>query len=117
MTRLPSREVAMEYTYQDLKKKTVAELREIAKEIESEAVRGYTTMHKEQLLLAICKALDIDTKEHHEVVGIDKTAVKAKIRALKAERDKAEQEHDHARLKRLRRQIRHWKREIRKAVR
>jgi len=107
----------MAYTYQDLKKKTVAELREIAKDIEHDAVRGYSTMHKEKLLLAICEALDIDTREHHEVVGIDKTAVKAKIRALKAARDQAEQEHDHAKLKRLRRQIRHWKREIRKAVR
>ena len=39
-------------------------------------------MHKEELLVALCTALGIQAHEHHEVVGIDKSKVKAKIRAL-----------------------------------
>jgi hypothetical protein len=34
-------------TYEELKKKTVAELREIAKGLHDDAVQGYTQMNKE----------------------------------------------------------------------
>jgi hypothetical protein len=47
-------------TYEDLKKKTVAELRDVAKGLTHDAVQGYTQMNKEHLLPAICKALGIE---------------------------------------------------------
>ena len=47
------------YSYSDLKHKTVAQLREIAKGIEHEAVQGATQMNKERLLAGVCKALGI----------------------------------------------------------
>ena len=96
----------MAVTYQELHKKTVAELREIAKGIDHEAVQGYTQMNKEHLVPAICKALGIDTHAHHHVIdGFDKGAIKARIRALKAERDRAIGTHDHERLHMLRREL------------
>jgi len=64
----------MEYTFEQLKHKTVVELREIAKGIEHEAVRGYTQLNKEHLLVAISKALGIK-HEHHDVVGVDKASI------------------------------------------
>ena len=44
--------MTMTHTYEALKKKTIAELREIAKDIEHEAVQGYTQLNKEHLLPA-----------------------------------------------------------------
>jgi DNA-binding IclR family transcriptional regulator len=101
-------------TYHELKHKTIAELREMAKELDHEAVQGYSQMNKEHLLPALCEALGIDTYEHHHAVGIDKPALKARIRALKVERAKALEAHDHAQLKSVRRQIHRINREIRK---
>jgi hypothetical protein len=109
----------MAYTYDELKKKTVDELREIAKGIEHEAVKGYTQMNKEHLLPAVCKALGIDAHAHHHahtVAGFDKGPVKARIRALKAERDKALAARDHKQLKQIRRQIHRLNRKIRAAT-
>ena len=107
---------APQYDYESLHAMNVAQLREVAATIDHEAVHGYTTMHKEHLVPAICKALDIEAHEHHDVVGIDKEAVKARIRALKKERDEAEATGDKARLKLTRRRIRGLKRKIRKAT-
>jgi hypothetical protein len=42
--------MAAPITYEDLKKKTVAELREIAKGLTHDAVQGYTQMNKDHLL-------------------------------------------------------------------
>lgn len=96
----------MAMTYEELHKKTVAELRDIAKGIDHEAVQGYTQMNKEHLLPAVCKALGIDTHAHHHVVdGFDKDGTKARMRALRAERDKALEAHDSAKLKQVRRQL------------
>jgi hypothetical protein len=103
----------MAYTYEELKGKTVAELRDIAKEIQHDAVQGAMQMNKERLLPAICRALGIDTHEHHAVHGIDKPAVKAKMRALKAQRDEALEAGDPARLRSLRRQIHRLNHQIR----
>lgn len=105
----------MAHTYEELKKKTVDELREIAKGIEHEAVRGYTQMNKDHLLPAVCRALGIDTHGHHAVVGLDKAEVKARLRLLKADRDKALEAHDHGQLKAIRRQIHRLNRKIRAA--
>ena len=95
----------MSHSYEELKKKTIAELRAIAKDIQHEAVQGYSQMNKERLLPALCRALNIDMAEHHMVSGIDKTAIKAKIRQLKSERDRALETHDHPSLKNIRRQM------------
>lgn len=106
----------MEYTYKDLKKKTVAELKEIAKGIEHEAVKGYTQLNKEHLLEAICKALNIDTFEHHAAVGIDKGSIKGKIKELKKDRDSFIEKKDYKKLREVRREIKKLKNKLRKAM-
>lgn len=105
----------MSFTFEQLKHKTVGELRDIAKGIDHEAVQGYTQLNKEHLLVALSKALGI-THEHHEVVGVDKSVVKARIRELKAQREAAIAAHDHAQLKTVRRTIHRLKRQIHKAT-
>jgi Rho termination factor, N-terminal domain len=105
----------MAYTIEQLKHKTVAELRDIAKGIEHEAVQGYTQLNKEHLIVAISKALGIQ-HEHHDVVGVDKAAIKARIRDLKKKREEALTAHDHAQLKVVRRTIHRLKRQIHKAT-
>jgi hypothetical protein len=103
----------MAFTYHELREKAVAELRKIAEGIDHEAVHGYTTMHKDPLVRALCTALGIEMHEHHDVVGIDKGAIKAQIRELKVERNAALEAHDHEQLKRVRRKIHRLKRKIR----
>lgn len=105
----------MAYTIEQLKHKTLAELREIAKDIEHDAVQGYTQLNKEHLVVAISKALGLQ-HEHHEVVGVDKAAIKARIRDLKKKREEALTAHDHAQLKVVRRTIHRLKRRIHKAT-
>jgi imidazoleglycerol phosphate dehydratase HisB len=106
----------MSHTYEELHGMTVAQLREIAKETESEAVSGYSTMHKEELLQALCATLGIETHVHHEVVGIDKAAIKGKIKALKQEREQALAAGNKQELKQVRRKIHRLKRTLRKAT-
>jgi len=106
----------MAYTHQELKHKTLAELRDIAKDIQHDALQGYTQLNKEHLIVAMCKALGIDMHEHHDVVGIDKAGIKSRIKALKAKRDDAISAHDHAALKKARRGIHRLKRQIHKAT-
>jgi hypothetical protein len=105
----------MAHTYEELKHKTVADLREIAKGIEHEAVQGYTQMNKEHLLMALSKALGIQ-HEHHDVVGVDKSSIKSRIRELKTQREAAIAAHDRAQLKVVRRTIHRLKRRIHKAT-
>ena len=105
----------MAFTYEQLKKKTVAELREIAAELHHDALQGYTQLNKEHLLVALCRALGIDMHAHHEAQGIDKSGLKAQIRALKQQRDAALTAHDHQQLKQVRRQIHHLKHVIHRA--
>ena len=106
----------MAHTFPELKKQTVAELREIAKDIEHEAVQGYSQMNKEHLLVAICKALNIDTHVHHEVKGLNKAGVKARIRTLKEKLDAAIAAGDRKQVKFYHRQIHKQKRQIHKAT-
>lgn len=106
----------MAYTHNELKHKTLAELREIAKDIEHDAVQGYTQLNKEHLVVALCHALNIEMHEHHDVVGIDKAAIKTRIKELKKKRDAAITAHDHAQLKNVRRSIHRLKRQIHKAT-
>jgi hypothetical protein len=105
----------MEYTFEQLKHKTVAELRELAKGNEHEALQGFTQLNKEHLLVALSKALGIQ-HEHHDVVGVDKAAIKARIREVKKKRDEALTAHDRAQLKVARRTIHRLKRRINKAT-
>ena len=105
----------MAYTYEELKHKTLAELRDIAKDNQHEAVQGYTQMNKEHLVGALAKALGIQ-HTHHDVVGIDKGSIKARIRELKTQRAAAINAHDHAQLKVVRRTIHRLKRQIHKAT-
>ena len=107
----------MAYTYQELHGKTIEELREIAKGVANqEAVQGYSQMNKDHLLPALCKALGIDTRQHHEAVGIDKAGIKARIRELKKQREAALEARDHDALKIARRHIHHLNRQIRAHV-
>lgn len=105
----------MAHTYEELKHKTVADLRDIAKGIEHDAVQGYTQLNKERLLVALSTALGIQ-HEHHEVKGVDKPGIKARIRELKTQREAALAAHDHAQLKVVRRTIHRLKRRIHKAT-
>lgn len=106
----------MTHTFEELKKMKVDALREIAKGIEHEAVKGYTQLNKEHLLPALCTALGIEMHAHHEVVGIDKAALKQQLHKLKAARDKALEARDSAQLKQVRRQMHRLKRRIRAAT-
>jgi 16S rRNA C967 or C1407 C5-methylase (RsmB/RsmF family) len=106
----------MSHTFEELKDKTVAELREIAKGIEHEAVEGATQMHKDQLLKALCTALGIDAHVHHHAVGIDKAAIKARIRELKKQRDEILASKERAGLAPVLRNIHALKRRIRRAT-
>lgn len=104
----------MSYTYQELRHTKMGDLRKIAEGLDHEAVHGYTQLHKDQLLLAVCKALGIDAHEHHEVVGINKRAIKTQIRELKVKRAAAL--HAPKELKQVRREIHILKRALHKAT-
>jgi hypothetical protein len=105
----------MAYTYEELKHKTVAEMREIAAGLHHDALQGYTQLNKEHLLAALCKALGVEMHAHHEAKGINKSELKAQIRELKKQRDEALNAHDHKQLKQVRRQIHHLNHVIRRA--
>ena len=107
----------MEYTWEDLRKTPVKKLREIAEGLgEHEELHGYLTMHKEDLVPALCHVLGIEDHAHHEIVGVDKASIKARIKKLKVQRDEALAAGDSVQLKRLRRKIHRLKRELHKAT-
>ena len=92
-------------TYEELHKKTVAELRDIAKGLTHEAVQGYTQMNKEHLLPAICTALGIETHSHHHLEsGFDKAKIKTRMRELRRQRESAAQSGDAQKLHAIRRE-------------
>ncbi len=105
-------------TFEELKHKTVTELRAVAAALgdQHEALKGHTQMNKEHLLKAICHALKIDMHAHHEVVGVDKSAIKAQLHQLKKRRDEMIEAGDHDQLHVVRRQMHHLKRELHKAT-
>jgi hypothetical protein len=106
----------MQYTFDQLKGMTVAQMREIAAGIEHEAVKGYTQLNKEHLLAALCTALGIDTHTRHKskIAGMDKAGIKAQMKILKAKRNEALEKHDHTGLKAARRQLHALRRSLRK---
>jgi hypothetical protein len=83
----------MAHTYDELRRKTVAELREIAQD----TVQGASQMNKEHLLPALCQVL----------------GVKTQIRDLQTVRARALDTHDHLKLKAIRRQLHHLNHQIR----
>ena len=106
----------MSHTYEELHAMTVAVLREVAKELESEELRGYSRLLKEELLKALCTTLGLAAHVTHHVVGLDKAKVKAEIRDLKQLRQAALESGDHKELKKIRRKIHRLKRKIRRAT-
>lgn len=108
--------MADNYTHEQLRHLTVAQLREIAGGIDHAAVKGFTQLRKDEIIHGICVALEIDEVEHHKIVGIDKAAVKSKIETLKVERAAAMEARDAAALKMARKKIRRLKRKMRRAM-
>ncbi|HTM33574.1 MAG TPA: hypothetical protein VL263_19815 [Vicinamibacterales bacterium] len=98
----------MAYTYEELKTKNLAELRDIAKDIQHDAVQGFTQMNKEHLLPALCAALGIDAREHHAAHGAGKEAARARMHELKKQRAAAVEAGDGGALKAIRREYHHW---------
>ncbi len=106
----------MDYTLKDLKKSTVAQLKEIAAGIDHEAVKDHADLKKGPLITAICKALGIDSPELHVAQGTDKASLKAKIKGMKKDREKAVDAHDHKKLKKIRREIKDLRNLLRRAL-
>lgn len=106
----------MAHTWEQLHKMRAIELRAIAEQLNHPEVQGYSTMHKEQLLPLLCHALGIEAHAHHEVKGVDKTAIKAEIRLAKKKRDEALAEKDYAKLSEARHQIHVLKGKLRRAT-
>ena len=104
-----------ELTYEELRHKTLAELRDMAQGIDHEAEQGYTLMNKEHLVVALATALGIQ-HEHHSSVGIDKTSIFVRICVLNTQLAAAIESHDRAQLKMVRRTIHSLKRRIHKAT-
>jgi hypothetical protein len=107
----------MAHTYEELKKKTIAELRDLSKELNHPAVQGYSQMNKEHLLPALCRALGIDAHEHHAATGALKFVTREKMREIRKLKADAQQAGDHERLKALRRQYHHLNHKLREAAR
>lgn len=106
----------MSYTFNELKKKTVAELKEIAAGIQHEAVQGYTQLNKDHLLKAICTALNIDLFEHHRAIGADKSTIKSQIRELKKNKNAAIAAHHLKELRVIRKKIKILKNKLRRVT-
>lgn len=104
------------HTFESLSAMNVSQLREIAEGIEHDELHGFSTMHKEVLVPALCHALEIPDHVVHQVVGINKASIKKKIRSLKTERAAALEAKDGSKVKKLRRQIHSLKRRIHKAT-
>ena len=96
-------EEANTHRYDKFKHSTVVQLREIAKGIEHEALKGYTQLNKDHLITALCKALNLETHAHHEARCIYKSKYKTKLKELKKERKTALEAHDHEKLRVIRR--------------
>ena len=97
----------MAHTYEELKKMTIAELREIAKATPHESLKGYTQLNKDHLLPVLCTALGIEAHEHHAAALAEKNAIKETMRRLKAERARALSAGDHDLLAQFRHQYHH----------
>lgn len=106
----------MPYTYDELSKMTVAELRKIADNIDHEDLKGHSTMHKDKLLPILCKVLGVDMSVHHRAALSNKGKIKAEIRQLKAQRDQAIAAKDKEKLRAVRKRIHQLKKILRRSI-
>jgi hypothetical protein len=106
----------MAYTFEQLSGMNVTDLRKIADGIDHEAVHGHLTMHKEKLLPAICKALNIETHAHHKAVGVNKATMKLEIRSWKKKRAEAVASKDYVKLSEIRQHIHELKVKLRNSI-
>jgi hypothetical protein len=106
----------MAYTYEELNKMTVGELRKIADGIDHEAVHGHITMHKEKLVPAICIALGIESHIHHHATVAGKSSLKLEIRSWKKKRTAAVASKDYTQLKDIRQHIHDLKVKLRASI-
>ena len=105
-----------EHSYESLKSLTVKQLRELAAKMNNPEVTGFTQKRKDEIIHDICSALNIDMHAHHDVVGIDKKAVKAKIAEWKEKRAAALEAKDAEGLKMARKKVRRLRRKLRRAM-
>ena len=106
----------MAHTFDDLSKKSVAQLREIAAGLDGEKIQGHKSLHKPDLVKLLCDVLGIEAHEHHNVVGLDKAKIKAQIAVLKKKSAAAIEAHDATQLKRARLNIKRLKHKMRRAT-
>ena len=100
--------------YHELEKTTVSRLRELLKE-QDPAIKGVSGLKKQELVDLLAAKLGVHSP-HKVVEGVDKAAIKAQIRACKAQRDEAISSGDRARLKAVRRELHGLRRRLRKAT-
>ena len=103
----------MTHTFESLKKMTLAELRDVAKDVQHEAVQGFTQMNKDHLLPALCQAFGIDAHEHHPAHSDIKFTTRARMRELRTKRDEAVRAGDHDALHLIRREYHHLNHRLR----
>jgi hypothetical protein len=107
----------MAHTYESLKKMTLAELRDVAKDVQHDAVQGYTQMNKDHLLPALCNALGIDAHEHHAARSDVKFVTRARMRDLRSKREEALRAGDRDALHLIRREYHHLNHRLRSDAR
>lgn len=100
--------------WHELNKHRVADLRDMMKK-NAPQVEGVLSWKKEQLVAEVAQLLGIE-KPHAVVVGIDKAAVKERIKKQRELRLQALEAKDSAKLKRARRKIHRLKRKLRQAA-
>ena len=81
-----------EFKFEDLSKKTVAQLRKITKGMEHEALQDPAKMPKEELLAALCQALGIEAGESPEKTAQDKEPAVQEDAASESAPDSSEDE-------------------------
>jgi hypothetical protein len=99
--------------YKTVSKMTATQLREqLAKYSD---LTGLSAMKKDKLVEVLCSKLGIDRHTHGDA-GIDKTAIKQKIRTLKKERDTALAAKDAAKLAEIHHALHKQRHLLRRAV-
>jgi hypothetical protein len=100
--------------WHELEKMKVTDLREMAKE--KLQMEGVSAKHKDELVEALANAMGIE-RPHKVAMGGAKTKIKQEIRALKAKRAEALEQHDHEALHKTRHDIHKLKRKLRRMAR